>query len=63
MGWLVLQAAGTWYVTRAIAGATDAYGTFALVIGLLSWFWLGSHLLLLAAELNVVRAGGCGRAR
>jgi membrane protein len=54
-GWLVLQAAGTWYVTRAIAGATDAYGTFALVIGLLSWFWLASHLLLLAAEVNVVR--------
>ena len=25
------------------------------MIGLLSWFWLGSHLLLLAAEVNVVR--------
>jgi membrane protein len=22
---------------------------------MLSWFWLGSHLLLLAAEVNVVR--------
>jgi hypothetical protein len=29
-------------------------GTFALVIGLLSWFWLGSHILLGAAETNVV---------
>jgi membrane protein len=54
-GWLVLQAAGGWYVARTIDGATDTYGMFALVIGLLSWFWLGSHLLLLAAEVNVVR--------
>ena len=54
-GWLLLTAAGGWYVTRAIDGASDTYGTFALVIGLLSWFWLGSHLLLFAAEVNVVR--------
>jgi membrane protein len=54
-GWLALQAAGGWYVTRAIDGASDTYGAFALVIGLLSWFWLGSHMLLLAAEVNVVR--------
>jgi membrane protein len=55
VGWLALQAAGGWYVARAIEGASSTYGTFALVIGLLSWFWLGSHLLLLAAEVNVVR--------
>ena len=24
------------------------------MIGLLSWFWIGSHLVLMAAELNVV---------
>jgi membrane protein len=55
VGSLALQAAGSWYVSRAIDGAGDTYGTFALVIGLLSWFWLMSHLLLLAAEVNVVR--------
>jgi membrane protein len=55
VGSLVLQAAGGWYVSRAIDDASDTYGTFALVIGLLSWFWLGSHLLLVAAEVNVVR--------
>jgi len=54
VGSLALQSAGTWYVERTIAGASDTYGTFALVIGLLSWFWLLSHLLLLAAEVNVV---------
>jgi YihY family inner membrane protein len=51
---LVLQSAGALYVNHAIAGATVTYGTFALVIGLLLWFWIGSNLLLLAAEANVV---------
>jgi membrane protein len=54
-GLLLLQSVGAWYVDRAIDGASDTYGAFALVIGLLSWFWLGSHLLLIAAEVNVVR--------
>lgn len=53
-GSLALQAAGSWYVERTVARASDTYGTFALVIGLLSWFWLFAHLLLLAAEVNVV---------
>jgi uncharacterized BrkB/YihY/UPF0761 family membrane protein len=53
-GSLVLQSAGGWYVQRTIVDASDTYGTFALVIGLLSWFWLGSHLLLIGAEVNVV---------
>jgi membrane protein len=53
-GSLLLQPAGGWYVEGTIARGSDTYGTFALVIGLLSWFWLSAHLLLLAAELNVV---------
>jgi uncharacterized BrkB/YihY/UPF0761 family membrane protein len=53
-GSLVLQSLGGWYVDRAIVGASNTYGTFALVIGLMSWFWLGSQLLLMAAEVNVV---------
>jgi membrane protein len=54
LGWLALESVGGWYVDRTVAGASDIYGTFALVIGLLSWFWLASQLLLVAAELNVV---------
>jgi membrane protein len=53
-GSLLLQSVGALYVNRAVLGAGDTYGTFALAIGLLSWFWLWSHLLLLAAEVNVV---------
>jgi membrane protein len=55
LGWLVLQSAGGWYVDRTVAGASAVYGTFALGIGLLSWFLMSAHLLLIAAEVNVVR--------
>ena len=54
VGWLLLQSLGGWYVDRTVKDATITYGTFALVIGLLSWFWLAAHLLLVAAEVNVV---------
>jgi membrane protein len=54
LGWLALQTVGGWYVERTIANASATYGTLALVIGLLSWLWLAAHLLLLAAETNVV---------
>lgn len=52
--WQALQAAGTFYVRHAIAHATDVYGFFAIVIGLLSWLYIGARLTLLAAEINVV---------
>jgi membrane protein len=54
VGALALQALGGWYVDLTVADASATYGTFALVIGLLSWFWIGSHLVLMAAEVNVV---------
>ena len=54
-GGLVFQSIGGWYVDRTIKDASATNGTFAAVIGLLSWFWLAAHLLLLAAEVNVVR--------
>ena len=54
-GGLVLQSIGGWYVDRTIQDASATYGTFAAVIGLLPWFWLAAHLLLVAAEVNVVR--------
>lgn len=53
--WEALQAAGGWYVRRELAHATPVYGTFALVIGLLSWLFLAAQLTLLAAEIDVVR--------
>src|SRR5207244_10495434 len=49
-----LQLLGGWYVGHVLRNASNVYGTFALVIGLLSWIYLAAHTLLLAAESNVV---------
>lgn len=54
--WAALQLIGGYYVSHQVRGAAPAYGTFALVIGLLAWIHLGALLTLLAAELNAVRA-------
>ena len=50
----VLQAVGGFYVGHVLKSASNTYGTFALVIGLLSWIYLSVHATLLAAEGNVV---------
>lgn len=50
-----LQTAGSLLVSRYVTNASDTYGTFALVIGLLAWFHLAAQVTLLAAEVNVVR--------
>jgi len=55
LGWLVLQQLGGWYVDSQLKRASNTYGTFALVIGLLSWLYLAATVTLYAAELNVVR--------
>jgi YihY family inner membrane protein len=54
IAWTVLQAAGGWVVDRQIRGASDVYGTFAIVIGLLTWIYIGAQVTLVAAEVNVV---------
>ena len=56
VGLLVLQTLGGWYVNTAIAKASDTYGLFATVIGLLSWLSLAAQLILIAAEVNAVAA-------
>jgi len=53
--WEALQAVGGILVRHTLAHATPTYGFFAIVIGLLSWLFLGAQLILLAAEINVVR--------
>ena len=54
--WTALQALGGLYVTRVVRDASNVYGTFAIVIGLLVWIYLGAQLTLYCAEINVVRA-------
>lgn len=49
-----LQTLGGYYVGHVLKNASNTYGTFGLVIGLLSWIYLGAHITLLSAEANVV---------
>jgi YihY family inner membrane protein len=56
VAWMILLALGTWLVSNQIQGASETYGTFALVIGLLAWISLSAQVVLLAGELNVVLA-------
>ena len=54
IGWTVLLALGTRIVSGRIASSESMYGTFAVVIGLLAWIYLGAQLALLGAVLNPV---------
>jgi membrane protein len=55
VGWELLQLLGGWYISHEVRSAPPAYGTFALVIGLLAWIHLGAFFTVLGAETNVVR--------
>ncbi|MHB1988501.1 MAG: YihY/virulence factor BrkB family protein [Acidimicrobiales bacterium] len=54
VGWTILQGAGTYLVGHTLKGDSATYGTFAAVLGLLAWIYLGARLTIYAAELNVV---------
>jgi membrane protein len=55
--WTVLQAVGGAYIGHVVQGAGQTYGTFATVIGLLTWLFLGARIVVYSAELNAVLAG------
>lgn len=54
--WTILQAVGGAYISSVVKGAGDTYGTFATVIGLLTWLFLGARVVVYSAELNSVLA-------
>ncbi len=54
--WALLQSLGRFIIRNELTRASEIYGFFAIVIGLLSWFFIGAQLTLLAAEINVVRS-------
>ena len=56
VGWSILQMVGALLVGHNLRHASQVYGYFASVLGLLSWLYLGAQLALYAAELNVVKA-------
>lgn len=57
LGFAVLQVVGTTVVSRAIARAAPVYGTFASVIGLITWLSLHAMISLLGVEANAALDG------
>jgi uncharacterized BrkB/YihY/UPF0761 family membrane protein len=54
--WTALLYAGGWLVDRWVRNASEAYGFFKIVIGLLTWIFVLAQVFVVAAEANVVRA-------
>lgn len=54
IGWQIVQALGSYFVTNALLGAPESYGVFGLVLGLIGWIYLLAFVLVIAAEVNVV---------
>jgi len=52
--WSVLQFLGGYLVAHELRNSSELYGTFALVLGLLWWLYIGAEMTLYAAEFNVV---------
>ena len=56
LGWSALQAFGGYLLIHQLRHASQVYGFFASVLGLVSWLQLSAQLTLFAAELNAVKA-------
>ncbi len=56
VGWTLLQYLGGILVEHSLRNTSREYGTFALVLGLISFLYLAAQVTLYASELNVVRA-------
>jgi uncharacterized BrkB/YihY/UPF0761 family membrane protein len=54
--WQILQSVGTTLLRHDVSKSSAVSGTFALVLGLLAWFYLQAELTLYAVEASVVHA-------
>jgi len=54
--WTAVQAVGGAYLGYVVRHAGPTYGTFATVIGLLTWLFLGARIVVYSAEFNTVVA-------
>ncbi|MEU8655355.1 YihY/virulence factor BrkB family protein [Actinoplanes philippinensis] len=53
--WQLLQTFGVAYVEHVVKGASATNGVFALILGLLAFFYINAVAVVLCAEINVVR--------
>ena len=54
--WQLLQVLGGYVVGHQLHRASELYGTFGIVLGLLAWLYLQAEVTLYAAEIDVVVA-------
>lgn len=54
--WTVLQALGGYVVGHYLKDDNAVYGTFATVLGLVAWIYIGAEVTVYAAEMNTVIA-------
>ncbi len=54
--WQILQLVGGYVVSHQLHRASELYGTFGIVLGLLAWLFLQAEVTLYAAEADVVLA-------
>lgn len=55
LGWEALLTLGGYLIAHDVKNMSAVYGTFALVLGLMSWLYLQAELTLYAVEIDVVR--------
>lgn len=55
--WTILLRIGGIYTQHVVQTAGNTYGTFAAVIGLMTWLYLGGRVLVYSAEFNSVLTG------
>jgi membrane protein len=51
----VLQTVGALFLSRELNGASQVYGVFGLVFGLLAWLYAQAAIVVFCAEINTVR--------
>ncbi len=56
LGWNALQYLGTWLVGHELRHASQLYGYFASILGLVFFLYLAAEITLIAAEINVVKS-------
>jgi YihY family inner membrane protein len=56
--WQILQVVGGYVVSHQLQRASELYGTFGAVLGLLAWLFLQAEVTIYAAEADVVLARG-----
>jgi membrane protein len=55
LGWEALLTVGGYLIAHDVKNMSAVYGTFALVLGLMSWLYLQAEITLYAVEIDVVR--------